>query len=107
MLAHKHHGGQQLAARLENLIGLAATTGQVDNLIFDHITDEFILNERRRKQIADNNRFALLEIIERLLEARSRGYWEADRDRLERLEEAFLEAEADIEEESEKWAADS
>ena len=107
MLAHQHHGGQQLASRLENLVGLAATTGQVDNEIFDQALDSLILDEQRRKQIGDNNRFALMAVMERLLEAESRGYWDAEEERLERLKQVYLETEAEIEEESEKWIDNS
>ncbi len=106
MLKHKHHGGQQISSRLENLVGLAATTGRVDNEIFDHVTDDLVLDERRRRQIAENNPFALAEVVERLLEARSRGYWKADQERLEALRKAFLEIEAELEEESGEWIGD-
>ena len=30
MLAHNYHGAEQIAARFENVMGLAATTGDVD-----------------------------------------------------------------------------
>ena len=103
MLAHQHHGGQQLAARLENLVGLSATTGRVDPRIYDQVAETLVLDPELRRRIGDNNRFALKEIIERLLEAESRGYWEASPDRLERLKEAYLETEALLEAESEKW----
>ncbi len=102
MLAHRHHGGQQIASRLENLVGLAATTGEVDSRIFDHLLDELILDQTRRRQIAENNPYALLEVMERLLEAESRGYWQADQDKLDQLKQAYLQAEADLEEEGEK-----
>lgn len=107
MLAHKHHGGQQIADRLENLVGLAAAAGEVDNAIFERLMDDLILDEKRRRQIAENNPYALMEVMERLLEAASRGYWEVAQDRLEQLKDAYLQIEADLEENSEKWIDNS
>ena len=103
MLAHKHHGGQQLAARLENLVGLSAFTGRVDSRIYDRVADTLILDPNLRERIKENNPFALKDMVERLLEAESRGYWKAGADRLERLKEAYLETEARLESETEKW----
>jgi cobaltochelatase CobN len=97
MLAHGHHGGQQLADRLENLVGLAATTGEVDNSLFDEANDRLVLDEEMRRRIGENNPYALLEMVERLLEAEARGYWEADPDKLEQLKRIYLEIEGDLE----------
>lgn len=102
MLAHPHHGGQQIAARMENMVGLAATTGRVDGRLFDDLADDLVLDEQRRRQIEQNNPFASLEVMERLLEAEARGYWQADEDRLEKLRRLYLKAEADLEEGAEK-----
>jgi cobaltochelatase CobN len=97
MLAHRHHGGQQLANRLENLVGLAATTGQVDNSLFDEANDRLVLDEEMRRRIQENNPYALLEMVERLLEAEARGYWEANPEKLEQLKRIYLEIEGDLE----------
>ena len=102
MLAHPHHGGQQIAARMENMVGLAATTGRVDGRLFDDLADDLVLDEERRRQIQENNPYAAMEVIERLLEARARGYWQADEDRLEQLRRLYLETEAALEEGAEK-----
>jgi len=97
MLNHKHHGGTEIAERMENLMGLSATTHAVDNAIWDDVNETFVLNEEIRDRIQENNPYALLEIMERLLEAEKRGYWKPDHDKLEQLKEAILEAEGVIE----------
>jgi cobaltochelatase CobN len=97
MLAHDHHGGQQLADRIENLLGLAATTGEVDNCLFDEVNDRLVLDEDMRRRIQDNNPYALMAVVERLLEAEARGYWEADPDKLEQLKQVYLQLEGDLE----------
>jgi cobaltochelatase CobN len=97
MLAHDHHGGQQLADRLENMLGLAATTGEVDNCLFDEANDRLVLDEDVRHRIQENNPYALMEVVERLLEAEARGYWEADPDKLAQLKQIYLQLESDLE----------
>ena len=97
MLAHGHHGGQQLANRMENLVGLAATTGEVDSALFDEANERLVLDETMRRRIQENNPYALLEMVERLLEAEARGYWEADPDKLEQLKRVYLQIEGDLE----------
>lgn len=101
MLAHDYHGGQQLFKRLENMLGLAATTGEVDNCLFDEANEKFVLDEQMRKKIQENNPYALQDIMERLLEAKARGYWDAKIDKLEELKKLYLQLEGELEGESE------
>ncbi len=98
MLQHKYHGGQQLADRLENIVGLAATTGSVDNCIFDDVNERFILDEEMREKIQANNKYSLMEIMERLLEAQMRGYWKPKDEDLEELKRQYLKLEGELEE---------
>jgi len=100
MLAHDYHGGQQLADRLENLVGLSATTGAVDNCLFDEINDRLVLDEEMRNRIQQNNRYALMDVVERLLEAQARGYWQPEEEKLEELKLVYLQLEGDLEGES-------
>jgi cobaltochelatase CobN len=97
MLSHSHHGGQEVAKRMENLIGLAATTGAVDPATFDRVNSRLVFDDAMRCRIRDNNPYALLDIIKRLWEARSRGYWSPDEATLERLQQIYMDAEAYVE----------
>jgi cobaltochelatase CobN len=98
MLKHDFHGAQQLAERLENVLGLAATTHSVDNWIWSSIADRYIFDEEIRERLLENNRFAAVEIAERLFEAEKRGYWDATEEEMEKLRDAYLQMEGDIEE---------
>ncbi|MFB3763838.1 MAG: magnesium chelatase subunit H [Methanotrichaceae archaeon] len=98
MLEHDFHGTQQIAERLENVLGLAATTNAVDNWIWSAIAGRYIFDEEMRKKLIDNNKFAAADIVERLLEAEKRGYWDAGEEEIEDLKEAYLEMEGIIEE---------
>ncbi|UEC43878.1 MAG: Cobaltochelatase CobN subunit [Methanothrix sp.] len=98
MLKHDFHGAQQLAERLENVLGFAATTDSVDNWIWSSIAERYIFDEEIRERLIENNRFAAVEIAERLFEAEKRGYWEATEEEMEKLKDAYLQMEGDIEE---------
>jgi len=97
MLKHDVHGAQQIADRLENVLGLAATTNAVDNWIWSSIARRFVFDCEMRRRLIENNKFAAAEVMERLFEAEERGYWDATEDELEELRSAYLEAEGDIE----------
>ncbi|MCD6301532.1 MAG: cobaltochelatase subunit CobN, partial [Staphylothermus sp.] len=89
MLKHKHHGGEKIATRVENLLGLAATTNQVENWVWDNIANKLVFNEESRQKIQENNPWAMKKIIEKLIEAHTRGYWKAKRERIDRLKQVL------------------
>ena len=97
VLKDPYGGSGEIADRLENLLGLSATTGAVDNEIYTAACDKILLNEDIRHRIRESNPYALLEMIERLFETQSRGYWDVDDERLEKLKELYMELEGEIE----------
>ena len=97
MKAHGYKGAGDLSKRIGRVYGFAATTGEVDDWIFDEIAETFVLNEKMREWFQKVNPWALEEIGRRLLEAASRGIWQPDEELLERLREAYLEVEGSIE----------
>jgi len=98
MLEHAYHGAQQIADRVENMLGLAATTNAVPNWIWSSIAERFVFDEEMRRRLEENNKFAAMEIVERLFEAEKRGYWKATEEELEKMRIAYLEMEGGIEE---------
>ncbi|RLF54021.1 MAG: magnesium chelatase subunit H, partial [Thermoplasmata archaeon] len=66
MLKHKFHGGQKISERVEYLLGLAATTGRVDDWVWSGISRRYIFDEKMRDRLKENNPFATSEIIKRL-----------------------------------------
>lgn len=97
MLGHSHLGGHEIAKRMENLVGLAATTGAVDQAVFDRVTRSLVLDPAMRQRIEQNNPYALADIIQRLREAHERGYWAPDDDTIQELRQLYLESEARVE----------
>ncbi len=98
MLKHDYHGAQQIEERVYITLGFAATTHAVDNWIWSAIAERFVYDEDMRKRLTENNKFAALGLVERLMEAEQRGYWEATVEELEKLRQAYRDMEGDIEE---------
>ena len=98
MKRHGYKGAGDISKRIGRVYGWEATTREVDDWIFDDITRTFVLNEENRKFFEENNPWALEEIGRRLLEAESRGLWDADPQVLEGLKDQYLEIEGWIEE---------
>ena len=97
MLEHKYHGVQKIQQRFENMVGLAATTNRVENWIFSSLHEKYVADADMRQRLAENNRWAYLGIVERLLESNSRGYWDATDKEMQTLREVYLALEGDIE----------
>ncbi len=93
LLNHKYHGGQKVAERVENVLGLAATTHKVDNWIWDKTYQQYIENEEIRNALTENNRFAMMDIVKNMLQAEKRGYWKASEEDIENLKKLYLELE--------------
>jgi len=98
MLSHEFHGAQQIADRVENMLGLAATTHSVENWIWSAIAERYLFDREMNEKLTNNNSFAAAAVAERLLEAEKRGYWQATTEEMEKLREVYLDVEGDIEE---------
>jgi len=97
MLAHDFHGAKKIKDRVEYLLGFAATTGSVQNWVFDAVADRFMFDEAMRAKLQENNPYATRKIAEILIETQSRGYWQADTDRLKKLRNMLIDMEGYIE----------
>jgi cobaltochelatase CobN len=97
MLRHDFHGAKKIKDRVEHLLGFAATTGSVENWVFDRVADRFVFDEVMRKRLQSNNPYATVKICESLIECERRGYWASDRETIRNLRTILLNMEADIE----------
>ena len=75
VMRHGYKGAFEIAATVDYLFAFAATTRLVEDHHFDAVYDAFIVDERVRRFIEDNNPEAAREIAERLIEAEERGLW--------------------------------
>ncbi len=95
---HAYKGAGGVSGRVNNLFKWSATTGKVDQWIFDAVVETYIENAENLEWLRSQNPYALEELTRRLLEAESRGLWEADAHLLESVRQAALTVEGDMEE---------
>lgn len=101
MLKHNVHGGQHIANRIYNLLGLAVTTGAVKNWIWSEVAKKYLFDKETMEALLNNNKWATMEIVNRLFEANKRGYWDANENEIKELQKILLEVEGWLEEKME------
>lgn len=97
MLAHGHRGVTEISDRTTNLLGLAATTAQVDDWMFDAVCDDFIGDEAMRQRLIEANPHASADLAARLTEAHRRGLWQATEERQQLLDDLQFDIDAELE----------
>jgi len=97
MLNHEFHGAQKLQDNLEYLLGFAATTGQVENWLFDEAADKLLFDEDMRNRIQENNPYAVVKMGETLIETEKRGYWDVDEEKIKELRDLVVKMDAEVE----------
>ncbi|WP_400153505.1 cobaltochelatase subunit CobN [Candidatus Methanomassiliicoccus intestinalis] len=93
LLEVKYHGAQNVNDRFENVLGLAATLGEVDSSVFSDMLKCYVEDADMQRRMRENNNWAYMSMLERLSEANSRGYWNADEKELEILRNAYEKSE--------------
>jgi cobaltochelatase CobN len=98
MRRHGYKGAFEMAATVDYLFGYDATTGVVDDWMYERLTQEYVLDETNRTFLQEANPWALHGMAERLLEATSRGLWaEPDPALVAELQQVYLDTEGDLE----------
>ncbi|MEV4161072.1 cobaltochelatase subunit CobN [Nonomuraea dietziae] len=101
MRRHGYKGAFELAATVDYLFGYDATTGVIADWMYDKLAEAYVLDPENREFMERSNPWALHGIAERLLEAAERGMWEhPDPGVLRDLQEAYLKAEGDLEDDT-------
>lgn len=98
MKKHGFQGAQAVASRVNNLFKWSATSERVSKAMFDRVCELYIENTENLDWLRQENPYALEELTRRLLEAHSRGLWEADEKMLALVRMAALDVEGDMEE---------
>ena len=97
MLNSGYEGVRELSNRLNYTLGWSATSGQVDNFVYEETNETFINDEKMRKRLMDLNPNSFRRIVGTLLEVNGRGYWETSDENIEQLKELYQEVEDKIE----------
>ena len=97
MLNSGYEGVRELSNRLNYTLGWSATSGQVDNFVYEETNETFINDEEMRKRLMDLNPNSFRRIVGTLLEVNGRGYWETSDENIEQLKDLYQEVEDKIE----------
>jgi cobaltochelatase CobN len=99
MIRHGYKGAAELSATVDYLFGYDATTGVVDDWMYEQVAGRYVLDEDVASFMSRSNPWAAQAIAERLLEAADRGLWAApDEATLAGIRERFLALEGELEE---------
>jgi len=97
MLSSGYEGVREIQKRLTNTMGWSATSGQVDNWVYDEANATFIEDPDMAKRLMETNPSSFRKLVATFLEANGRGYWDASEDQIERLKQLYMNVEDKIE----------
>ena len=98
MRDHGYKGAFEMAATMDYLFAYDATTGQVEDFMYEGITEAYLLEKENRDFIQKHNKWALHDMSQRMLEAIQRKLWkEPSEEMVKKLTDLYLEAEGDLE----------
>ncbi|MQL77531.1 hypothetical protein Taro_009922 [Colocasia esculenta] len=97
MMSSGYEGVREIEKRLTNTVGWSATSGQVDNWVYEEANETFIKDEQMLKRLLDTNPNSFRKLVQTFLEASGRGYWDTSEENLDRLRQLYAEVEDKIE----------
>ncbi|MFH0727797.1 MAG: cobaltochelatase subunit CobN [Pseudomonadota bacterium] len=98
MKRHGYKGAGDISHMMDVVLGWDATAEVIDDWMYEKIANAYALDPDMQAWMKSVNPYALQNILDKLLEAISRGMWEAGDDMEENLRNAYLEMEGEIEE---------
>ncbi|WIA33976.1 hypothetical protein OEZ86_007071 [Tetradesmus obliquus] len=97
MLSSGYEGVREIQKRLTNTMGWSATSGMVDNWVYDEANSTFIEDPEMAARLLEANPNSFRKLVATFLEANGRGYWDASEEQLERLRSMYQDVEDKIE----------
>ncbi len=97
MAAMGSGGAYEISQRMTALIGWAGTSDFRDGWVYDQAADTYALDAAMAERLRQANPEAFRNVVGRMLEAHSRGIWEAPGDKLEKLRQLYDLTDAELE----------
>jgi len=95
---HGYKGAGDISKVLDIILGWDATAEVVDDWMYERVAGKYVFDEEMKKWMEEVNPYARQNILDKLLEAISRGMWNASDEMKRRLQEEYLETEGQLEE---------
>ena len=98
MKRHGYKGAFELAATVDYMFGYDATAQVIEDWMYEDVTESYVFDPDTQQFFQISNPWALKGVVERLLEAIERGLWEEPPPEMrEKLQQLYLDLEADLE----------
>ena len=97
MLKHGFRGVAEIENHVSNTFGWSATADAVDDWIYSEVANTFLFDETMLERLRELNPHSAHSLVQRLLEANGRGYWDVDDDVLEKLRDISRSLEDQLE----------
>ncbi len=98
MKRHGYKGAFELAATVDYMFGYDATAQVIEDWMYEDVTESYVFDPDTQRFFQQSNPWALKGVVERLLEAIERGLWENPPPEMrQKLQQMYLELEADLE----------
>lgn len=97
MLKHGFRGVAEIESHVSNTFGWSATADAVDDWIYSEVANTFVLDDEMLQRLRGLNPHSAHSLVQRLLEANGRGYWDADESALEKLRDISRSLEDQLE----------
>ncbi len=98
---HGYKGAGDISKMMDVILGWDATAEVVEDWMYERVAGKYVFDEEMKQWMQEVNPYARQNILDKLLEAISRGMWKATDAMKQRLQEEYLETEGEIEEISE------
>lgn len=100
MKRHGYKGGGDISHMMDVVLGWDATAEVIEDWMYGKMANAYALDPKMKKWMKKINPHALHNILDKLIEAISRGMWNADKNMEQNLRDTYLDMEGEIEE----WA---
>ncbi|MEM6614780.1 MAG: cobaltochelatase subunit CobN, partial [Cyanobacteria bacterium P01_C01_bin.72] len=90
-------GAYEISQRMTALVGWGGTANFKDDWVYDQAVDTYALDAEMAAKLRAANPEAFRNIVARAIEAQGRGLWNADEEKLEKLQELYQSTEDELE----------
>ncbi len=102
---HGYKGAGDISKVMDIIIGWDATAEVMEDWMYERVAAKYALDPEMQAWLREVNPYALQNILDKLLETIHRGMWDASDEMQQRLRDAYLEIEGEIEETVERAPA--
>ena len=90
-------GAYEISQRMTALVGWGGTANFKDDWVYDQAVDTYALDAEMAAKLREANPEAFRNIVARAIEAQRRGLWNANEEKLEKLQELYQSTEDELE----------